>query len=95
MPVICHPELAIRHRQSVRCEMNKFDDMMLLGMKGAVFGNRVAGIVAMSFVTFHSFGNRMCNLELINTLLDIFGPYAGLARSKATVNLTTLILERV
>ena len=37
----------------------------------------------------------MCNLELINTLLDIFGPYAGLARSKATVNLTTLILERV
>lgn len=47
MPVICHPELAIRHRQSVRCEMNKFDDMMLLGMKGAVFGNRVAGIVVM------------------------------------------------
>lgn len=46
MPVICHPELAIRHRQSVRCEMNKFDDMMLLGMKGAVVGNRVAGIVA-------------------------------------------------
>lgn len=68
MPVICHPELAIRHRQSVRCEMNKFDDMMLLGMKGAVFGNRVAGIVAMNFVTFDSFGNRMCNLELINMI---------------------------
>ena len=61
MPVICHPELAIRHRQSVRCEMNKFDDMMLLGMKGAVFGNRVAGIVAMNFVTFDSCGNRMWN----------------------------------